>query len=186
MFDPAPPKYLKALGKITNAISQLEWFMVHCIQRCSSIKTYDEIICLVGGDNFDVLYKKLDKMVKFILQDEPKLLQEFKKIVGSLEDVNRDRNKYVHSIWFLKPPNLAGRTKVLRTIKSGTRLWESELVSIDKLNKLIKDIAKTQNNLLSFMFSYLLEIDKAIDKRVREYDATKMLATSKKTSNSAN
>jgi len=168
-FESLPPEYLKALGTITVAMSRMEHLMIVALQMICSVKSWNEMVCLVGGENFDALCKKLGKMGEVILHDEQELLQKCEEIVDSLDRLNVARNKYIHSMWWPLPTGLASRTKFLRTLKSGIKLDEQESVPIERLDELIKEIGRTENSLFMFGIDNYLKIQAAIKRRESEY-----------------
>jgi len=168
--NPIPPNHLKVLGKIVVGISTLERHVIFTIKLCSSIQTHGELACLVGSESLDVLTKKLDKLVKFMLRDELDMLAEFTKIRTLLTDINDARNRYIHSWWKQTPSKLVHRRKFLRSVKIGDRLEDYELVSMEALNKLVGDIGNATNLLLDFLDQHLEAIKKAILRRKSEPD----------------
>lgn len=180
--DKVSSEYIEAIGKIVTEITVLERCITFSIQSFTTTRIPNEVICLVGGENFEIIREKLDKLSKFVLKDEKSLLQEFEKIIKTLEKLNRARNKYIHSFWWPQSKQTAFRNKFRRTIKLGTALMEYETVPIETLKKLVKDTETTTSDLFSFMIDNISAIKAAKKRRIKEHYLTTargMLKTSK-------
>ncbi len=162
--------YMRTLGEITNEFAGLERLLMVTINFISSIRTWEETVCLIGGENFDILTKKFDKIAKFILLDEPSTRTQFLDMVKTLNAINEDRNKYLHSLWRIDPYGpIANRTKFVRAPSSGRRLMDQEDVPIDILKKLVDDIRSATDALQSLVIGKNDTINKARKRRVEEF-----------------
>ena len=146
-FERVPEEYLIALGEISANVSYLEGAISVCISDMlfeSGDLTYNyrKVACLIGGEQFDILIKKLYKLFRHMVSDE-KMLQRFKEIRRNLDSINEDRNKYIHSSWhrgpyWLNKENEIFRSKTKRQIASDGQLFDYETVPVEKLLDLVR------------------------------------------------
>ena len=169
-----PPEYYKAIGVLTTDFAGLERTTISCIKYCSSIATWDEAVCLVGGDEYGVLLKKLDKLVNTNLKDETNLLSKFDSVLKSLDDVNKERNKYIHSMWhipilsiLLADPHVE-RRKFLRNFSPAKGLEDIEPIPIATLEECIQRISDAKSELSSFFVDNINIIIAALERRKNE------------------
>jgi len=169
-----PPDYHKAIGVLTTEFAGLERLTTSCIMYCSSISTWDEVFCLVGGDEYGALLKKLEKLVNTNLKDEAALLAQFKPILKSLTGINEDRNTYTHSLWFIPPLSIlladphVVRRKFLRNFNPAKGLEDVEPTPIAMLDECIKKISDAKSELSSFFYDNIETINAAVDRRKKE------------------
>jgi len=171
-----PPEYYRSLGVLTSEFSGLERLTTTCIRYCSSIGTWDEAVCLIGGDEYGALLKKLEKLINTNLKDESDLLAQFNPTLRLLTAVNDDRNKYIHSLWTL--PSIMDsltlsdlspvRRKFLRNFNLSKGLEDVEPVPLAMLDKCITDISDAKCKLRDFFIGNLEKILAAIDRRKNE------------------
>lgn len=146
-----PDAYLKAIGAITVEFADLEFSIVDSI----SVLMFEENLKLaalsVGGDSFDTLLLKLTKMFMFRFSDEM-LLKEFKGIVDRLKNIQEQRNKYLHSFWFIDKNKMITRLKFSRKLNKQKSVGDIENTAVETLFDFAKGIRKVKYDLLRFIF----------------------------------
>lgn len=164
-------QYYEAIGKIAISTSGLERTILSMIHYCSSIQTWNEAACLLGGDSFDVLCKKADRIVKCNLSDEPTLLKLFEPISDALYDIKEKRNQYIHSMWtppIFRGENLPRRRKFRPKFEFLEDFEFVKEVPIEELHDFIDKIGNTQKNFINFVINNIHTIRAAIHRRASE------------------
>ena len=169
---PLPFGYYHSIGVLTTELAGLERLTTTAIRFCCSLSTWDEAVCLVGGDQLDVLFKKLEKLVKTNLKDESALLTEFDSIFKSLDSINKKRNTYIHSLWTYSSPfdKDAGirRRKFFRAFNTAKGLEDIESTTVADIDKFTDEVIATREKLTSFFTDNLETIHNAIHRRKSE------------------
>lgn len=95
-----PDSHLLALGSIAVEFGKLEVSLILSISNLLwlEVKGIGPITLLVGGDSFDVLLTKLNKIFIYKLHDD-KLINDFGKLFKRLDAIREQRNRYLHSYW---------------------------------------------------------------------------------------
>ena len=96
--------YVNAIGEIVIKFNMLERFLLAGIFMASNI---DKKLCteLFGSEDFLVKLKTFDVVVRHKITDTT-LLIEFGKLISKLDNLNTNRNKYLHSYWHFDKTNL--------------------------------------------------------------------------------
>jgi hypothetical protein len=97
-----PKEYAEAIGWVINLSTWIEYAIVNFIIRLSfgdeSVENRRIIESLIGGENFEILLAKLEKVFRIRVKDSV-LNSKFKTITNAIREANSDRGKYIHSHW---------------------------------------------------------------------------------------
>ncbi len=126
------------------------------ISGIASIGHVDYFVCmnLVIGENFDVLLSKLGAVFAQVIRNKA-LKEKFEPILVELHRVNVERNKYIHSTWFLDNPK-ENRIKFTRGKRTKPYQQEPNTSKPEELEQLAEDIAAINKKLWDFLaFDFL-------------------------------
>ena len=102
-----------------------------------NVATRRKMDCVLGGDTFDALLSKFTNIFRYVTKDEI-ALAEFEQLRGHLDDINRERNTYIHSVWAVEEHGI-DRWKTKRHIGKSRSMNDFEdNFDIEKLEKLAK------------------------------------------------
>jgi hypothetical protein len=157
-----PNEYFQTIGEISSNLSLTEFTILYCISLlcCDELEKSDfsETLCLAGGEGFEISQSKLDKLFRLNVGDN-KLLEKFNIIKERLTEVNKHRNKYVHSVWTsfegsvlrIKFPKKMNKVGLLREIE--------ENVPIQPLKDLAEEVSNVTKDLFDFFMGNLTQIN---------------------------
>jgi pullulanase/glycogen debranching enzyme len=143
-----PARYLKALGMIVNTMSGAENGLIYTISSITAndIKT---TLCLVGGESFDILNSKVNKLVHSRLKDKD-LLDEFDALRKRLDTINEKRNQYIHAIW-LPSAKKVSRLKYKKKSKDGSLHQFDEHVELQRLTEVSLKLRESTDKLMKLV-----------------------------------
>lgn len=136
------------IGKIVAALNSLEFDFISIISRVLHIN-FDEALCVLAGEKYDKLLSKLSNLVNFRLED-PKSKEVFSSIRNDLDDVNQQRNIYVHSMWDFKDDK-HNRLKLQFKLKKNMMFDGSSDFNPAQLSDLLKKIEDAKKRLYEFI-----------------------------------
>jgi hypothetical protein len=160
-----PDDYLTALGRIVFAHNNVELIVIYDIHLLIRQKEYKETLCLVGGENFDILLSKLRRIFYYYVTDKT-LLKEFDQIHQKINAANIDRSNYLHSYWDTDPNGQVVSSKYSKRFTNVIELPPEVSVSIGDLNSLVSRIEKAEDELQFFIAKHLDYIHAEFDKRI--------------------
>lgn len=166
----SPDRYYIALGKVVNEMSHLEFAMIGCM----SILAKDQIgniHSIIAGSMTAELCNMLRSNCRYRIKSKS-LLKRIESIIKNIENVNKRRNRYIHSRWsFAKDRSFAVREKSSNRSKE---LFEREYP--------IPDIKKVQNisrdaHALRWKLIRLFHNEIALPIRLAEIEKNKLKTT---------
>jgi hypothetical protein len=147
-------KYLEIIGEISVNVASTEsavlWSIFMLIDHENHATTFNETLCLVGGEPFDILLSKLQKLFLSKVANQ-KLQDEFAKLYGRLDTINKNRNTYIHSTWVQFEETVHRSKTKKRMSDNNSRLIEFKPVSLNELETLANDAFDITDELISFI-----------------------------------
>jgi len=155
-----PSDYLTALGKISINHNNLEFSIIYCI-KCLIRKRYDETLCLIAGENFDILLKKLTRLMNYYIKTDS-LLKQYEQLKTSINNLNEKKTHCLHAIW--KIDDDQNVTFFKHSKRFDTKFtFNPTIVKLETLNEIGNELLTIADQLIFF-------ISENIDKIHIEYD----------------
>ncbi len=140
-------EYHQALGKITVSFARVDTGITYILESLSGMKP--EIgRSLLRDMTLSQRLKKLRKLVPITISDEDTQAR-IMELVGRVDDERKNRNKHIHSLWYL----LGQETGIRYDPKTQMKYFVT-LEELDEFNTTLEEL----------LFD-LLDIEKAIDPR---------------------
>ncbi len=148
MVKKIPDSHLLALGSVTIEFGKLESTLILSISRLlwQEVEGIEPITMLVGGDSFDVLLIKLNKIFIHKLHDD-KLLKDFDLLSKRLSAINEKRNRYLHSWWTINEKEGLVRIKFKKKPDKNNLMVDRESFNTDEIIIFIEEIKKAKDDL---------------------------------------
>lgn len=148
MVKKIPDSHLLALGSVTIEFGKLESILILSISRLlwREVKGIETITTLVGGDSFDVLLIKLNKIFIHKLHDD-KLLKDFELLSKRLSAINEKRNRYLHSWWTINEKEGLVRIKFKKKPDKNNLMVDRESFDTDEIITFVEEIKKAEDDL---------------------------------------
>jgi Asp-tRNA(Asn)/Glu-tRNA(Gln) amidotransferase C subunit len=157
-------KYKRALADISIAVAELEQSIMRCIMYMTN-QPWQLVLCILGSDSFDVLIRKLEKVVFYFVNVET-VNNDFSEIKKSLSKINEKRNTYVHSMWHFAPSNEVLRLKYKKRFSAG-EITDYAIVDLNELRAYLAEISNTEERLTHFIELHIADFNKIAKKKYR-------------------
>ncbi|MBA4313049.1 MAG: hypothetical protein C0417_10515 [Chlorobiaceae bacterium] len=140
-------EYYSALGRITVSTNHLEHWMRTCLLIIHGPDIFRFLDAWLATANFERVHQVLQFSFSYKISDKP-TLEKFADICKQINDLNMERNKYIHSQWLFAIDD----SFVIRTRKLKSTYSEHETEpSVAELNKLADDLGIVHKKLLAFI-----------------------------------
>jgi hypothetical protein len=143
-----PPEYLEALGRITSNFTVLELALI--VSICQLIPEAQSMLItrLIAADFFNVLLSKfkkvsiylIDKSDSISVEEKKELINEIKTFCNRLESITVERDKIVHSLWFIDGEGKISRTKYKKNINIDPDIIDREPRTLESMNEFAEQI----------------------------------------------
>lgn len=159
MENPLPDKYLKLLGNIAVNHSRLEFWLISSICIFAH-KDYYETLCLIAGDQFDVLLTKLERVFYLIVEDANDR-KDFEAMKGRLTKANNSRNNFLHGYWIGEEDGKVMRWKFSKRFAKTfpDESTKPEEIAFTDLETADREIESVVNDLRPFIENYHMKYE---------------------------
>lgn len=140
-------EYLIALGKIAVNLNTLEHWIRTCLLLILGKEIASFLWAMLATENFGRILQTLKFAFRYKISDES-LIKRFDSTYTKLDNLNAERNRYLHSLWlFAEDNSFVVRTKNLK--------WPSieheYQPDVSTLNQLAADLSIAHKELLTFI-----------------------------------
>ncbi|MEO8166636.1 MAG: hypothetical protein ABI623_00225 [bacterium] len=170
-----PNGYLEAIGGIALETAWIESSMVYLISWIAfeTPNRLQKAECLVGGENFSVLLKKLEKLLLLTLREDEKLIKRFNDLKKRINHINSARNEYLHSSWQsisddIGSPLIVNKTKVKKDMNSKFEMRDEKTVSLDTIRAIWEEGKQVNKDFVRFSIVVLAIITKERKRGLRK------------------
>ncbi len=143
-----PLDLLEALGRIAVAGPMVELSLIVGINMLTSKGDLLQTYHLVGGEDFKVIHKKFQNIVRS--KDPNRVLtKEFDDLNKRLVRTSKERNYYIHSIWYSEDNKIYG-WKFNRDSNGKGKLLKRKEIKLAELRKTGDEAEQLRDEIIEF------------------------------------
>jgi hypothetical protein len=128
-------------------------------------------LCLAGGENFDILLSKLDKLFRLKVKNE-KLRKQFNDVRLLALEANDERNRYLHSHLSVEKDGKVYRIKFSKKMSSDDNLLTAAELTLPELEATAEKAFRAGEELFGVIMTNLdvihLEYQQRLEREINE------------------